>query len=192
MKNHILKEHASDGDEDCLLLLMEGAHAKAYWLLADIAQNKSLASLDAFLRKIWLECCGHLSLFSLGHGQEVGKARKVGVFPVGAKFRHEYDMGTTTECLITVVGSTSRPKQKNAVRLLARNVPPAWKCASCGRPAELVCQECQYDVDNPNFCPECAEKHEHEMFLPITNSPRNGECGYEGELDTFAFQPGGV
>ena len=185
MKNHVLKEHAANGDEACLLLMIEGAFVKEYWLFVDIAKDKSLGSLDTFLRNIWLECCGHLSEFRGGGNMEIGKTRKMGMFSAGDRFIHEYDMGTTTECLIMVVGETRRPKQKNAVRLLARNVPPAFKCASCGKPAEFICQECMYDSDNPNFCPECADKHEHESLLPITNSPRNGECGYSGELDTF-------
>ena len=33
MKNHIIKEHAATGDEDCVLLMLEGAYAKEYWLL---------------------------------------------------------------------------------------------------------------------------------------------------------------
>jgi hypothetical protein len=40
------------------------------------------------------------------------------------------------------------------------------------------------------FCAACADEHENEnMMLPVTNSPRMGECGYEGELDTFEFDP---
>ena len=47
-----------------------------------------------------------------------------------------------------------------------------------------------YDSENPCYCEECADNHEHdEMKIPITNSPRCGECGYEGELDTFVFDP---
>ena len=187
MKNHIMKEHAATGDEDCVLLMLEGAYAKEYWLFIDIAKDKSLSALDSFMRKIWLECCGHLSAFRAGN--EVGKMRKLSKFSAGDKIIHEYDMGTTTESLITFVGATRRPKQKSDVRLLARNVPPDYKCASCGKPAEFICQECMYDSDNPNFCQECAEKHEHEFLLQITNSPRNGECGYTGELDIFAFEP---
>jgi hypothetical protein len=46
-----------------------------------------------------------------------------------------------------------------------------------------------YDSDNPNFCETCLKQHEHEMALPITNSPRNGECGYSGEYDVFVYHP---
>jgi hypothetical protein len=188
-KSHILKEHSS-GEEECLLLKIEGAYAKEYWLYVDVAKDKSLAAIDAFLRKIWLECCGHMSMFYVGGPyNEVGKSRKLNVFNEGDKITYAYDMGTTTECLITFAGETLRPKQKNAVRLLARNAAPAFECASCGKPATHICQECMYDSDNPHYCEECVEKHEHEILLPITNSPRNGECGYSGEDDTFVYHP---
>jgi hypothetical protein len=185
LKNHVLKEHGADGGEECLFLMIEGAYAKIYWLFVDMPKDKPLSALDSFLRQIWMECCGHLSAFRTANYQELGKTRKLGAFPLGAKFIYEYDMGTTTGCLITVAGATRRPKQKEAVRLLARNVAPAFECASCGQPAEVICQECMYDSDNPNFCEDCAEKHDHDCLLPITNSPRNGECGYTGEMDIF-------
>ena len=187
MKNHILKEHSS-GDEECFLLAIEGLHAKQYWLLVDMPKNKSLEMLDMFLRRIWLECCGHMSAFNAGRYSEIGKTRKLSAFSKGDKIIHEYDMGSTTESLISFAGETLRPKQKDAARLLARNIEPIFECASCDKPAVFVCQECLYSSDSPFYCKECAENHEHdEMFLPITNSPRNGECGYDGEFDTFAF-----
>lgn len=190
MKNHIMKEHLAKGDEECMLLKIEGAHAKGYWLFVDIAKDKSLGDLDAFLREIWLECCGHLSRFSVGgYYGEISKKEKLGNIGVGVKILHEYDFGTTTECLITFIGETLRPRQKKAVRVLGRNAPPQDTCASCGKPAEYLCLECLYDDTEPCYCEECAEEHEHEDLLTLTNSPRCGCCGYEGELDGYTFNP---
>ncbi len=186
MKNHLLKMHGvQDDGQDCFLLKAEGRYDKDYWIYFDIPLDKRFSRIDEFLRKIWLECCGHMSEF-----QGAGKNSKAGQFSVGDKFLHEYDFGTTTECLLTIVGATTRSPQKNAVRLLARNVPPRLVCSSCGKEADAICTECIWDSDNPFFCDACAEAHEHEgMLLPVTNSPRMGECGYCGELDTFAFNP---
>jgi hypothetical protein len=51
--------------------------------------------------------------------------------------------------------------------------------------------EGRYTADNPFLCDGCAKTHEHEgMLLPVTNSPRMGECAYDGELDTWTFEPG--
>lgn len=186
MKNHILKEHNGPEDgQDCVLLKIEGAYEKNYWLYVDIPADRTLAALDAFLRKIWLECCGHGSGF-----QGAGKSTKLGSFMPGDRFIHEYDFGSTTETLVTVIGRIKRPKQKEAVRLLSRNAPPEFACAECGAPAKFICTECQYESDNPFYCARCAEEHEHDdMFLPVVNSPRMGVCGYCGELDTFEYAP---
>ena len=37
-----------------------------YWLHIEIPARATLADLDHFLRRIWLECCGHLSQFTIG------------------------------------------------------------------------------------------------------------------------------
>ena len=190
MKNHILKVHAGDRSlQKCRLLKIEGAYEKNYWLYIDVPVNKTLSAVDTFLRKIWLECCGHMRAFSDPWHEELGKGRQLGGFAPGDKILHEYDFGSTTESLITVVGDTYREPQRNAVRLLARNAPPAFVCCKCGKAAAYICAECIYEVDNPFFCEECADQHEHDYLLPVTNSPRMGVCGYEGTQDKYAFSP---
>lgn len=186
MKNHIQKEHNGPADgQECCLLKIEGVYEKGYWLYIDIPVNRSLTVLDSFLRKIWLECCGHMSGF-----RGAGKSTKLSSLEPGYQFIHEYDYGDTTETLITVIGRIKRPPQKGIVRLLSRNVPPQFTCAGCGAPAEYICTECQYDSDNPFYCARCGEEHEHgDMLLPVVNSPRMGVCGYCGELDTFEYVP---
>lgn len=186
MKNHILKLHSGEiSGQECRLLKIEGAYDKDYWLYVDIPVDKTLNALDKFLRKIWLECCGHMSEF-----QGAGKSNKAGRFSAGDQFLHLYDMGDTTETLITVIGTTWRKPQREAIRLLARNVPSQFRCAKCGASADFICVECSWDTENPFYCEDCAKTHEHEdMLLPVTNSPRMGVCGYCGELDTFAFAP---
>ena len=77
-------------------------------------------------------------------------------------------------------------KQKEKVRLLARNAPPQENCERCGAPATVVDTWDEYAM----LCDECAENAEDEgMLLPITNSPRCGECGYDSELDIWTFDP---
>ena len=112
MKNHILKLHsATDSGQACVLLKIEGAYDKDYWLFVDVPLTASLATLDRFLRDIWLECCGHLSAFSGRDRQEIGKSRKFSTFEPGEQFLHEYDFGSTTETLITMIGRTSRSRR---------------------------------------------------------------------------------
>ncbi|MDR2713704.1 MAG: hypothetical protein LBB91_11390 [Clostridiales bacterium] len=191
-KNHIVKSHNDpEGDQRCFLLKIEGVYDRSYWLFIDVPLDKTLSTVDTFLRDIWLECCGHLSAFRIGRYDEIGKSRKLNTFSIGDKLLHEYDFGTPTESLITVVAEVSRKKQRNAVRLLARNVPPDHRCSICGEPADVICCECMYESDDPFFCEECAEKHEeeHDMMLDVANSPRMGECGYGGDLAEYVFDP---
>ena len=189
MKNHILKAHGLESDgQECALLKIEGAYDKDCWLYVDVPLDRSLAVVDKFLRSIWLECCGHMSAFYRDHYDAIGKNRKWNEFALGDKILHEYDLGSPTQCLITVVARTTRSPQRSAVRLLARNVPPQFLCRMCGAPATDICTECLYEVDDPFYCAACGERHGHtEMLLPVTNSPRMGVCGYCGELDTYAF-----
>lgn len=188
MKNHIMKAHAFHEDgQACRLLKIEGADDKNYWLYVDVPVTSSLSVVDTFLRKIWLECCGHMSAFYGPGYTQIRKSTKLGDIPVGTRLIHEYDFGSTTECLITVAGDTVREKGKRGVRLLARNVPPEFTCGKCGDKAKWIDPERVYTEGNPFLCDKCAEKFGNEMLLPVTNSPRMGVCGYCGDQDTFVF-----
>jgi hypothetical protein len=47
-------------------ILVEGRYNPQYWMHLEMSASDSLADLDDFLRAIWLECCGHLSEFTIG------------------------------------------------------------------------------------------------------------------------------
>lgn len=110
------------------------------------------------------------AFFGPGYTQ-IGKNTKLGDIPVRTKLKHEYDFGSATECLITVVGDTTREKGKRGVRLLARNSPPEFTCGECGATAEWIDQEHIYVEDNPFLCDQCSEELGSEMLLPVTNFP---------------------
>lgn len=191
IKNHIIKKHDGEGQE-CALLKVEGAYDKDYWLYIDVPLEETLESVDEFLRKIWLECCQHMSAFRMkqeywDEDTDYGKEFEVGSFPTGTQLIHEYDFGSTTETLITFMGKIRRPPQKEAVRLLARNVPPKFFCSVCGAEADFIDTEAAYSSENPFFCTKCAKDRDQCLLLPVTNSPRMGVCGYEGEYDHYAF-----
>ena len=52
-KTHAIKKHSKNGTEDCMLIKVEEAYDKDYWLFVDIPMSASLDALDSFLRKIW-------------------------------------------------------------------------------------------------------------------------------------------
>lgn len=159
-----------------------------------------LSDLDDFLRREWLECCGHLSAFKIGKstylsqedcveepGEEDMDFTLSEVLSPGMKFSYEYDFGSTTELYLKVVsefnamqGRSRRPK------LLARNDAPLFSCECCGKKASWVCAFCNEEGEGSEkgrVCGECQKKHEcgEEALLPIVNSPRTGTYGYTGQ-----------
>jgi Plasmid pRiA4b ORF-3-like protein len=167
-----------------------------FWLDLDVKTNATMRQLDEFLRRIWLECCGHLSSFEIGETRYV-VAMSDGFFepdersmnarvsaalpPVGGTFQYEYDYGSTTLLRLKVVAQRHAPSRPNVVRLLARNESPVWNCSECGEPASSLCSYCVYEC--PAFlCEEHLDAHscDEEALLPVVNSPRMGVCGYTG------------
>ena len=175
-------------------LVIEGNHMPMYWLHVEIPGALTLSRLDAFLREIWLECCGHLSCFTIdgqrysvhpaddvffGLREETMNHKLYNVLAPGTKFRHEYDYGSTTELNIRVVDFRERQVGKPRIALLARNEPPEWACAKCGKPATLI-RATGWGLDEDSlFCGKCVGDDE-EGILPLVNSPRTGVCGYCG------------
>lgn len=178
-------------------LQIEGRYYPIYWLHVEMPAGATLAALDRYLRNIWLECCGHLSQFTIGEiyydthpemardwGQDAeGMNVELGkVLRAGMKFEHVYDFGSSTYLTLKVVDvHEAKFPVGESIREMARNDPPPIPCGVCGEPAAIVCTYCSYEVEGW-LCKKCANKHPcgDEAFLPIVNSPRTGVCGYTG------------
>ena len=179
---------ASSRPEETLWhLRIQDAYRKDFWLDLEMAASASLEKLDKYLRAIWLECCGHLSEFTIGGwgGTKVGKARKAeSIFETDLVLRHLYDFGTTSETDIKVVGyREGKATSKHPIALLARNQMPEAVCQECDQPAHWLCNECLYENQTGFLCDEHVEEHPHENYgapQPLFNSPRTGMCGYDG------------
>ncbi|MBI4757720.1 MAG: hypothetical protein HY783_01765 [Chloroflexi bacterium] len=173
-------------------IVVEGRHLPEYWMDVEAPANATLEDLDDFLRGAWLECCGHMSAFTIegktytsgprgwseGEGMDVALGK---VLRPGMKFYHEYDFGTTTELTLRVMPERESEIKGKPIQLLARNDPPSITCESCGKIATQVCSECIWSGEGW-LCDECAGGHKcgEEMLLPVVNSPRVGMCGYTG------------
>ncbi len=165
-------------------LFVDGRYAKKYWMHLAVPADSPLSTLDAFLRRIWLECCDHMSAFTID-GDEYSESMDESLDEIikpGMVFTYEYDFGSTTELIIKVAGYRDAPGKKQSVELLARNDAPVVVCQICGAlPATQICADCN-DNDKGWLCDTCAEAHDcgTEMCMPIPNSPRAGVCGYTG------------
>jgi hypothetical protein len=194
-------------------LVLDTPYPSDYWLHLPAAGKSSFRDLDQELRRIWLECCQHLSAFRFPVKRSPwGRGGPRNIFELfdglasaasirmddddddslmdetlasklspGVRFSHEYDFGSTTTLALRVAGLYRAPVLKGAIKVLARNEPPALQCVVCKKPATQLCTEC-FDCGGAELCDVCAEKHEcgEEMLLPLVNSPRTGVCSYCG------------
>ncbi len=190
-----VKELISDDVEKCenyFCISVQGDQDPDYWIYIDMPLSSTLMVLDGFLRDIWLECCGHLSLFQIDgqtfssfpdkeFGDKSMRVKLENILEKGMQFKYEYDFGSTTILKLKIVSVFNGKKRKKKVKLLARNIQPIIQCSYCGSPATNVCCQCIYD-DAGWLCDGCADKHEcgEEMLLPVVNSPRVGVCAYTG------------
>lgn len=172
---------------------------KPYWLYIEAKSTATLSDLDKFLRDIWLECCYHLSEFTIngiryssshsdmddwwGMKPKSMDVQLRKVLGIKDKLRYEYDFGSTTY----LEGQASAERKGmfgDEIRILARNNPPKFECMDCKTEATQICTEC-----NKFYCDQCLKGHKcgEEMALPAVNSPRMGVCGYCGENDFDKF-----
>ena len=160
-----------------------------YWLDVEARSDATLADLDDLLRRLWLECCGHMSAFFVAGRRSERYSEYSMDAPVAAVFgqrgaaaRYEYDFGSTTELLVRgLARRTARGGGKTLVRLLARNEAPLVTCDECGQPAAQICPF--WEGENPFVCSVHADDHaceDADCHLPVVNSPRMGVCGYTG------------
>lgn len=164
------------------------ASAGPFWVYFEVNDSSTLRDIDSFLRNLWLECCGHMSAFTIGSvryystteflepGEKDMNRQIRKVLRPGVKFRHEYDFGTSTKLDLKCI-SEWRGIVRGKVEILTRNDMPEFFCDECGKPAEEICGACE-----ELLCESCAKEHEcgEDMFLPVVNSPRMGMCAYSG------------
>ena len=173
---------SSGGPEALLLLRAEARGLSTFWLDIAVKRDGKLKDLDRFLRRIWLECCGHLSEFSTVTHRKVSMNTKVSeALGPSDRLGYVYDFGSSTELVVRLLGDVTAPL-KGAVTLAARNEAPTWPCDTCKKAATAVCAQCLYE--GKGFCCAAhASDHDcgEDMLLPVVNSPRMGVCGYTGE-----------
>lgn len=121
-----------------------------YCIYVSMDANLQLQHLDKFIRDIWVECCGHLSTFSIdkemyhdnSDGQYEMNFYLKDVLSVNTKFEYQYDFGSTTHLILEVVDIIKVPSEFSQIEVIARNNP--------------------------------------EEENSYSNSPRDGVCGYKG------------
>ena len=163
-----------------------------FWMDLEMQGSATLQDLDRYLRAIWLECCGHMSLFSTGGWAEEDelsmKTRIDRVLGPGVELLHIYDFGDTSETLVRGVAlREGRPTTSRPIALMSRNNMPDTPCMECDQTATHFCVECVYEHDAGGLlCRQHEETHPHDDYgdpMPVVNSPRTGMCGYDGPAE---------
>lgn len=185
-------------EAEVFMLRIRGKYQKNYVLIVEMSGNQSLEDLDDYLRNIWLECCGHLSAFTI-EGETYDSCPDVFTFPgeepneempevklsevlsPGLKFTYEYDFGSTTDLELEVLDLRETfEKRPTSPVLLMRNKAPQYKCEVCNKPATIISS-----MDGTLCCSACAkteDEDDDEFYgLPLVNSPRTGVCAYDTE-----------
>jgi len=184
--------NGKSGKKKVFHIIVEGYNQPEYWIHLDVRTDATLEDLDMFLREIWLECCGHLSAFTIQGTRYEGVENEFmevelmdvtlgEILSPGRGFHHEYDFGDTTMLVLKVMSERDGELKRKGIRLLARNDSPLITCEACEKTATQVCSQCIWEGGGW-FCDKCARRHEcgEDMFLPVVNSPRVGMCGYTG------------
>jgi hypothetical protein len=172
-----------------------------YWLFVELSDNCLLSDLDSFLRNIWLECCGHLSSFTINNrtyesqldefntDSNTMRIKLNKLLQTDMSFVYIYDYGSSTELTIRMISflPSIMKKGKKLIKIAARNNEIQFKCIKCEKEkATEICAVCLCEAGRiqSSFCKKCIKQHKcgEEMALPITNSPRSGICGYTGDF----------
>jgi len=178
------------------LLRITGEHRSDYWLHALVENEATLSTLDSFLRDLWLECCGHMSSFTIdgveyvkpyqdNQGSTFGAPRRSMDIAIGGALdaveecSYVYDFGSSTHLTVQVSQTDSwvvddivqRRERDGSVDdgilLVARNDAPERECANCGEQAAELCQSCLWERGpEAMFCESCARDHERECERP--------------------------
>ncbi len=184
----LVDDAAETGPLDHLVITRPRESAYRLDLLA--APDLSLEELDAFLRDIWLDCCGHMSAFRAAgvvlvsdpDGRFGTDNADVPLSRIAASgsIRYLYDMGTPTELQIRRLAPVSHPRPEDSIAIAARNEPPSFSCA-CGSEAIVVDRYADWTAGF-FLCSKCMMDGERDpgSLAPLTNSPRMGICGYRG------------
>jgi len=203
-------EVAGAGPARLFRLRVEAPEDPRYWLDVEIKAGARLRALDQFLRDAWLECCGHMSAFTIGgvrymvtvpmadwsfdsldgpRPRSMNASLSDAVSP-GLVFHYEYDFGSTTALRLKVASARDGQIGRRQLRLLARNEPATWPCAICSAPATELCALCLDEREDIFFCKDHARTHiagahseDEAALLAVVNSPRMGVCGYTGPQD---------
>lgn len=198
-KNELAKEKLKRKCRYFQIVIYE-KYTKDYWLVIETSENTTLKELDEFIREIWVECCGHMSAFTI-NGIEYESTSEFGdmwgapernmnyrlrdVADVGCNMLYEYDFGSTTELYVCIQSVREGERKNNEIVILSRNNPPEIMCAHCKKnAAKWVNMYGSYKNDDIFWCEECLKETE-EKDLEDDEIYDDDEIAFSDMLEDF-------
>lgn len=164
------KVNISSGNIDNFILKIIGDNYGTFLYIL-VPKSINLNKLSYFINKTWMEpCCGHMSIFiNKDTRDEYSKNKKILNIPLPCVY--EYDMGSTTACLINSICSIK--SSNNDIILLMRNTKLELNCSTkdCKHKCDNYCGNC--DEVYCNFCTRNVTNH--ECFEKYTNEENDGD-----------------
>ncbi|MGA2663277.1 MAG: hypothetical protein ABSH34_37865 [Verrucomicrobiota bacterium] len=173
-------------------LVVQARHAPDYWLHMQAPGHRAFGELDSVLRRLWLECCDHLSAFEFpvkqpprprGFPSDFG-AMMAALNQGAAELTPDDDetlMGETLESRLQPgtafshqydFGSTTHLELRVAGEHPAPAIKGEFKLLARNEPRVFACSVCGKPATQ--FCQECADTGEADL---CDGCARVHECG---------------
>ena len=175
----------SDDSTTTYHLRITGAQRPDYWLHLLVEAETLLSDLDSFLREFWLECCGHMSAFTIGStryekpydSQEpaigLGGERRsmeltlgsIDSVTSGEEVTYEYDFGSTTELEIQILDGGDWPLDELEIQQTDASETGIDGIVLLARnnPPEIECGNCGKSATK--VCQTCLWQHGPDAWL---------------------------
>jgi len=178
--NSCIEKKFEKGSESLYYLIVRSEFTPHY-LHISMKASATLEDLDAYIREVWMECCGHMSDFSIrGAREQLSLNSSIEkIFSSTDRVDYVYDYGSSSELVVEFV-KEFKGRQSTLIKTLSRNPHIRVVCQACKkRDAVAVCSQCVWD-EKGYLCSKCMPKHDcgMDMLLPYVNSPRTGVCAY--------------
>ena len=103
------------------------------------------------------------------------------IFSTNGQLLYFYDVGDTTEMLITIWEPSGKAAERISSPAGAEYIAsvPVHEMQSS---ASFIRIYCSWGIENPFYCTDCAQQYEHDMLLLVTNSLRMNVYGWCGGI----------
>lgn len=164
-----------------MISLKDKYDTSTYCIYVSIDASLQLYHIDKFIRDVWVECCGHLSMFKIGQkkyfdnsdGNYAMNVKLKDILHTGQKFEYEYDFGSTTYLNLEVVDEIEVSRNHSQIEIIARNneegVPNSPRDGICG----YICNE-----------------HAEDQYFPGNNNTYTIDKHKPKDNDIFSSFPG--